>query len=80
MSEQLENQDAVETTEQNATVANPFDDGSWIDQSVNAEDYSGTQQQNDDTSNYYSGEDVSEDNEEEEIVDANEYLKNNLVS
>lgn len=79
MSEQLENQDAVETTEQNVPVANPFDDGSWIDQSVNAEDYSGTQQQNDDTSNYYSGEDVSENNEEEEeIVDANEYLKNNL--
>jgi hypothetical protein len=75
MSDQLENQNAVETTE---NVANPFDDGSWIDESVNAEDSNVEQIQND---NYYQSEDnsySSNDDDSEEVVDADEYLRSNL--
>lgn len=75
MSDQLENQNAVETTE---NVANPFDDGSWIDESVNAEDSNVEQSQN---NNYYQSEDnnySSNDDDSEEVVDADEYLRSNL--
>lgn len=80
MSEQLENQDAVETTEQNVPVANPFDDGSWIDQSVNAEDSSveTTQTTNDEGKESDDVTSQTSEENEEEIVDADEYLRNNL--
>lgn len=73
MSENLENQDAVETTEN--AVVNPFADESWADVPVNAEDEV-AQQQQDSSVNEDSQKDESED--EEEIVDANEYLKQTL--
>lgn len=73
MSENLENQDAVETTQNN--VVNPFADESWADVPVNAEDET-TQQQQDSTTTNESQQNDSED--DEEIVDANEYLKQTL--
>ena len=77
MSENLENQDAVETTEN--TVVNPFADESWVDNPVNAEDEKvnlSTQESNDNTNKDSQNENNFED--EEEIVDANEYLKQTL--
>jgi hypothetical protein len=73
MNENLENQDAVETTEN--TVVNPFADESWADVPVNAEDET-TQQQDSTTNNESQQTETEED--EEEIVDANEYLKQTL--
>lgn len=80
MSDQFENQDAIETTESNIPVANPFDDGSWIDESVNAEDSSvdtNQQTQNNYDSDYEQSSSTTE-NEYDEVVDADEYLRSNL--
>lgn len=74
MSENLENQDAIETTQND--VANPFDDGSWAEVPVNAEDY--TQNTEDSTVKNESQEQQDSSEVEEEIVDANEYLKRTL--
>jgi hypothetical protein len=80
MSEQFENQDAVETTESNIPVANPFADESWIDTSVNADD-SGVDT-NQQTQTNYEPEDSyqtsSSNDDYEDVVDADEYLRNNL--
>lgn len=72
MSEQLENQDAVETTQD--SVANPFADESWAELPVNAEDETAQEATQETVVNNESEESSSD----EEIVDANEYLKRTL--
>jgi len=71
MSEQLENQDAVETTQ--ASVANPFADESWAELPVNAEDETPQTTAEETVVN-----NESDESSDEEIVDANEYLKRTL--
>ena len=81
MSDQFENQDAVETTESNIPVANPFDDGSWIDESVNAQDSgvdTNQQTQTSYESDYESESSSSSNDQYDEVVDADEYLRSNL--
>lgn len=79
MSDQLENQDAVETMEHNVTIANPFADESWINDPVNAEDSNVETKQQTQANPQSNEEDLSTTNDnEEEVVDADEYLKNNL--
>lgn len=70
MSEQLENQDAVEQSAQ--PVANPFETESWGEElPVNAEDESKGAADSTVTNE-------SKETEEEEVFDADEYLKQNL--
>lgn len=70
MSEQLENQDAVEQTAQ--PVSNPFETESWGEElPVNAEDESKGAADSTVTNE-------SKETEEEEVFDADEYLKQNL--
>jgi len=80
MSDQLENQDAVETTENNIPVANPFDDESWINDPVNAADSDVETSQQTQSESNQNEESSSSDNDDsnEEVVDADEYLRNNL--
>lgn len=70
MSEQLENQDAVEQTAQ--PVSNPFETESWGEElPVNAEDETSVAADS-------TVQNESKETEEEEVFDADEYLKKNL--
>lgn len=74
MSEQLNNQENVhenvqESQEAQQSIPNPFDESNWVDTNSENEEY---QEQNVNDSN------VSNEGLEEEVVDADEYLKQNL--
>jgi len=73
MSEHLENQEETQQQEPEQQVLNPFDEGSWVNETIESE-----------SNDYYdnaeaSASDSSEsDDEQEEVYDADEYLKQNL--
>lgn len=70
MSEQVTN-DQSTTIEQQPTLANPFSEESWVDNSVKVEDQSTSSPSNENFSS-------STQQEDPDIVDANEYLKQRL--
>ena len=78
MSENLENQDAVESTQN--SVVNPFADESWAEVPVNAEDenVNAKNESINEVKNDSPDNSQNSDDDEEEIVDANEYLKQTL--